>query len=161
LGQLSRRLDLTAAALASLAAAAVTLAIRLAEPFEHGVWLVAYLVLVGFLAQMLLGRGQTALLVAGGLPAPPRRTRLTQAVLWNLGVVAVPLGVLAGTRLAVVAGSVSLIVALASLARTARPGLTAPRARRWWQGWGYAFLLAAMTASTLIGTALAWDIPWK
>jgi|SRR5215211_260713 len=160
MGSRQTRLNLTAAALASLAAAAVALAVRLAEPFEHGVWLVAYLVLVGFLAQLLVGRGQTALLVAASLPAPPRRTRLTQAVLWNVGVVAVPVGVLAETRLAVVAGSISLIAALVSLARTARPGLTAARARRWWQGCGYGVLLATMTASTLIGTALAWDIPW-
>ena len=52
------RPELQAAALASLAAALVALVVRMAEPFEHGVWLVAYLVLVGFLAQLLLGRGQ-------------------------------------------------------------------------------------------------------
>ena len=64
--------DLQAAALASLAAALVALVVRMAEPFEHGAWLVAYLVLVGFLAQLLLGRGQAALLSSGGLPVPSR-----------------------------------------------------------------------------------------
>lgn len=50
-------------------------------------------------------------------PAPPHRVRLAQALLWNLGVIAVPVGVLAATRLAVVAGSVSLIAALSSRGR--------------------------------------------
>jgi hypothetical protein len=104
-------------------AAAIALAVRIADPFAHGAWLVAYLVLVGFGAQLLLGVGQAALLSAGGWTLPPRRVRLAQALLWNFGVVAVPAGVLAQTRLAVVVGSLSLIAALASLARTARPGL--------------------------------------
>jgi hypothetical protein len=91
------RPDLTAAALVSLVAAAVAIAVLVAEPFDHGGWLVAYLVLVGFLAQLLLGRGQAAVLSAGGLPAPPRGVRLAQALLWNLGVIAVPVGVLAET----------------------------------------------------------------
>ena len=154
------RPDLTAAALTSLAAAAVVLAIRLLEPFEHAAWLVAYLFLVGFLAQLLLGRGQAVLLSAAGLPTPPRGVRLAQALLWNFGVIAVPAGVLADTRLAVVAGSVSLLAALALLWETVRPMLSVADARPTRLGWAYALLLLAMTASTLIGTALAWDIPW-
>jgi hypothetical protein len=154
------RPDLTAAALASLAAAAVALALRVADPFAHGSWLVAYLVLVGFLAQLFLGLGQAALLSASGSAAAPCRVRLAQALLWNLGVVAVPVGVLADARLAVVAGSISLVAALASLTKTARPALARALGRGSWLGWGYAGLLAGMTASTLIGTGLAWDIPW-
>ena len=115
------RPDLQAAALASLAAALVALVVRMAEPFEHGAWLVAYLVLVGFLAQLLLGRGQAALLSSGDLPVPSRSKRLAQVALWNLGVLAVPLGVLVDTRLAVVVGSISLLAALASLWMTVRP----------------------------------------
>jgi hypothetical protein len=154
------RPDLTAAALASLAAAAVALVLRVADPFAHGTWLIAYLVLVGFLAQLLLGLGQAALLSAGDTTPPTRRVRLAQALLWNVGVVAVPLGVLAETRLAVVAGSISLISALILLTKTARPALATAFAGRRWIGCGYASLLVAMAASTLIGTALAWDIPW-
>jgi hypothetical protein len=154
------RADLTAAALTSLAAAAIALTIRVLEPFDHGTWLVAYLVLVGFLAQLLLGRGQVALVAAGGLPPPPRGVRLAQALLWNFGVLTVPVGVLANTRLAVVVGSVSLLVALASLWETARPALPGSDARSTRRGWAYALLLLAMTASTMIGTALAWEIPW-
>jgi hypothetical protein len=154
------RADLTAAALTSLATAAVALAIRVLEPFDHGTWLVAYLVLVGFLAQLLLGRGQAGLVAGGGLPPPPRGVRLAQALLWNFGVITVPVGVLAETRLAVMVGSVSLLVALASLWETARPALPGSDARPTRRGWAYALLLLAMTASTIVGTALAWDIPW-
>jgi hypothetical protein len=153
------RPDLIAAALASLTAAAIALTIRISEPFDHGTWLVAYLVLVGFLAQLLLGLGQAALLAAGGLPAPARGVRLAQAALWNLGVIAVPLGVLADSRLAVVAGSVSLLASLVSFWKTVRPTLPGS-ARPARLGWPYALLLLAMTASTLTGTALVWDIPW-
>ena len=154
------RPELQAAALASLAAALVALVVRMAEPFEHGVWLVAYLVLVGFLAQLLLGRGQAALLSAGDLPAPLRSKRLAQTVLWNLGVVTVPLGVLAETRLAVVVGSVSLLTALASLWMTVRPVLASELRRRSRLGSGYVALLVSMSASVFVGSALAWDVPW-
>jgi len=154
------RPDLTAAALTSLAAAALALALRFLEPFDHGTWLVAYLFLVGFLAQLLLGRGQAALLSAGGLPAPRRGVRLAQALLWNFGVIAVPTGVLADARLAVVVGSISLLAALGLLWETARPMLPGSDARPTRSGWAYALLLLTITASTLIGTALAWDIPW-
>lgn len=154
------RPDLTAAALASLTAAALCTTVNVAEPFAHGTWLVAYLVLVGFLAQLLLGRGQAALLPAHDLPAPPRDVRLAQALLWNLGVVAVPLGVLAETRLAVVVGSVSLLAALASLWKTARPALVGAIKSRSRGAVGYAALLVCMTVSVFVGSALAWDIPW-
>ncbi len=154
------RPDLKAAALASLVAAAVAIAVLVSEPFAHGTWLVAYLLLVGFFAQLLLGRGRAALLSAGGLAEPPRGVRLAQALLWNLGVVAVPVGVLGETRLAVVIGSVSLIAALASLWKSVHPVLTAAVARRDRLGWGYAGLLVVMAASVFAGTALAWDIPW-
>jgi hypothetical protein len=154
------RPDLAAAALASLVAAAVAFAIGLLDPFDHGAWLVAYLVLVGFAAQLLLGLGQTALL-AQSLPEPSRSVRLTQTFLWNLGVVAVPLGVVAEARLAVVGGSVSLLAALDSFRTSAHLAPTpAPRRPRSLLACGYAVLLAAMAVSTVIGTALTWDFPW-
>ena len=154
------RPDLYAAAPASLAGAGAALVVRIARPFEHGAWLVAYLVLVGFLAQLLLGRGQAALLSSGDLPAPSRHVRLAQIVLWNLGVVAVPLGVLAETRLAVVVGSLSLLAALASLWMTVRPVLASELRRRSRLGSGYVALLVIMTTSVFVGSALAWDVPW-
>ena len=151
---------LQAAALASLAAAVVALVVRMAEPFEHGAWLVAYLVLVGFLAQLLLGRGQVALLSSCDRPVPSPNKRLMQTALWNLGVVAVPFGVLAQTRLAVVIGSVSLLAALASFWMTVRPVIVSPDARRSRPALAYVALLLIMTASVFVGSALAWDIPW-
>jgi hypothetical protein len=152
--------DLTAPALAGLAAATAALAIRVSEPFDHGVWLIAYLFLVGFLAQLLLGLGQAGLRSVRGLAAPPRRVRLAQALLWNLGVIAVPVGVLADTRLSVIAGSLSLLAGLTLLGRTALPTPAEAPAGRSRPALAYAGLLTFMAASTFIGTALAWDIPW-
>ena len=104
--------NLTAGALAAFVAAIVAIAVHAAEPFAHGGWFIAYLLLVGFLAQLLLGVGQGRLLRAEALPSVPHRIRLAQALLWNVGVVAVPVGVLGEARVAVVAGSVSLAGAL-------------------------------------------------
>jgi hypothetical protein len=86
----------------------------------------------------------------------PRR----QAVLWNAGTLLVPLGLLADARLAVVLGSALLIAALAGFslelldARNARPG----RAPHWQLA--YAAPLTFLSASVVVGTALAWDLPW-
>jgi hypothetical protein len=57
----------------SLVAAVVAAVARAFEPFAHGIWLVAYLCLVGFLAQLLLGRCQAMLLAASpfGSNSPP------------------------------------------------------------------------------------------
>lgn len=154
------RPDLVAAAFASLVGAGAALLVGIVQPFDHGSWLIAYLVLVGFLAQVLLAVGQRALRSERGLGAPPSQDRFAQLLLWNLGVIAVPAGVLADTRLVVVVGSASLLTALASFADSARPGLSGPAARTTRLGWAYALLLLGMTASTLTGTGLAWDIPW-
>lgn len=154
------RTDLTAAALVSLAAAiTITAAQLFSEPLERGIWLIAYLALVGFLAQLLLGRGQVALLFATDLPQPPCEIRVAQALLWNVGVIAVPLGVLVETRLAVVLGSVSLLTALASFWTTVRPAIkTSTRWKR--RGVSYVALLVFMAASVVAGVALAWNTPW-
>src|SRR5215204_5579131 len=40
----------------SLGTAVLAAAARAIEPFDHGIWLVAYLFLVGFVAQYLLAR---------------------------------------------------------------------------------------------------------
>jgi hypothetical protein len=65
--------------------------------------------------------------VAGpsGASTPPIRA---QVAFWNAEVVAVPLGVMVGTRALVVLGSIAL--------------------------------LTALDARVLVGTVLAWDIPW-
>jgi len=153
-------LNLTTLALASLVAALTAMIARAAQPFDHGIWLVAYLFLVGFLAQLLLGRGQVALLDAAGRPPPAPRTKNAQLVLWNAGVIAVPFGVLVDARLAVLAGSLTLLTALASLWDSVRPALARRDSGRDWRVRGYAALLVFMVASVLLGAALAWDIPW-
>jgi hypothetical protein len=136
-------------------ACAVT-GIQIANPFENGVWLIAYLVLVGFAAQLLLGHGQAAL--AGSTVS--RRTIYCQLSLWNLGVVMVPLGVLTDTRLLVVVGGVFLLAVLASYWDVTRPVHQRPPPAPAWLRYGYWTLLALLTASVFVGTALAWDRPW-
>jgi hypothetical protein len=129
------------------------------ERFAHGWWLVSFLALVGGLAQLLLGAGHRA--AAEQTPGvatswSPER----QAALWNAGALLVPLGVLAETRLAVVAGSVLLLVALAgSTVELHRATAVKVDHTPLWQI-AYAVLLASLTASVFIGTWLAWDVPW-
>jgi hypothetical protein len=84
-------------------------AVNSAAAFGHGSWLAAYLVLVGGVSQIVLGTGQVAL----GTPPLTRAVSAAQLVLWNLGSLAVPAGVLADWALLVTAGSVALLAALA------------------------------------------------
>jgi hypothetical protein len=143
----------------SLAAALVGAAARAIEPFAHGIWLVAYLSLVGFLAQLLLGRCQAMLLAASphGINSPPIRA---QAALWNAGVVAVPLGVLVGARLFVVLGSAALLTSLSAFLQAYRSLRSKSGAASGSLRVGYVALIVFMAASVLVGTALAWDTPW-
>jgi hypothetical protein len=145
-------------ALVWLCAAAVAAAARVATPFDHGIWLVAYLFLVGFVAQALLAAGQDALYRRAGSSPTTSRMRV-ETVLWNLGVVAVPAGVLADARIAVVLGSCSLLAALAAFARSLRPSPPGPPAEIS-LAMAYTALLLGMASSVAIGTFLAWDIPW-
>jgi hypothetical protein len=143
----------------SLAAALVAAAARAIEPFEHGIWLVAYLFLVGFLAQALLGRGQADALAASpsGASTPPIRA---QVAFWNAGVVAVPLGVMVGTRALVVLGSIALLIALNVFWQASRARHSQSRTASGSWGNAYTTLILVMAASVLVGTGLAWDIPW-
>jgi hypothetical protein len=142
-----------------LGAVLVAAVARAIEPFAHGIWLVAYLFLVGFLAQVLLARGQATVLAAApsDADAPPIGA---QATLWNAGVVAVPLGVLVGARVFVVLGSVALLTALAAFWQASRPRRLESGAASGGAGVGYLALMVFMAASVLVGTALAWDTPW-
>jgi hypothetical protein len=140
-----------------LAAATVAGAVRAAAPFDHGIWLVAYLFLVGFLAQTLLAAGQDSLYRRAGRSPSARLVRM-EAVFWNLGVVAVPLGVLVDARIAVVIGSCALLPALGLFARSL--GISANFHRSIPIPMAYMALVLAMATSVVIGTALAWAIPW-
>jgi hypothetical protein len=143
----------------SLAAVVIAAAVRTIEPFAHGIWLVAYLFLVGFLAQLLLGRCQAMLRAAGRIrtDAPPIGA---QAALWNSGVVAVPLGVLLDARLFVVLGSLALLTSLAAFWQADRSLRFQSGAASGALRVGYVALIVFMAASVLVGTALAWDTPW-
>jgi hypothetical protein len=160
-GRLAARVPLVfgVSASISLVAAVLAAAARAIETFDHGIWLVAYLFLVGFLAQYLLARGQTRLLSVGlsGTGSPPLRA---QVILWNAGVVAVPVGVFVNARLFVVLGSVALLTSLASFwrARVSDPAASEDALRT--LRIRYIALILFMAASALVGTALAWDTPW-
>jgi hypothetical protein len=129
------------------------------RPFEHGWWLASFWALVGGVAQALLGAGHRAL----SPPSSPREARhatIPQTALWSAGTLLVPLGVLTEIRLAVVVGSGTLVAVLARLAvdvrRTApQPGHRVAPHRAW-----FLPFLAFMALSVLVGTALAWDLPW-
>jgi hypothetical protein len=140
-----------------LAAALIAAVARTIEPFAHGIWLVAYLLLVGVLAQVLLARGQATLLAASDADAPPIGAQVT---LWNAGVVAVPLGVLLGARVLVVLGSLALLTSLAAFWQASRPRRSESGAASRGARVGYLALMVFMAVSVLIGTALAWDTPW-
>jgi hypothetical protein len=142
--------------LAFLAAAAPAAALRATQPFEHGWWLVAYLLLVGGLSQLLLGPGRTWLLSRVGR-SQPRVARLWgELVLWNVGTCAVPIGVFTDSASTVLAASAVLLIALimyaAGLNRTDRgPGRLAG---------AYYLLVSFLFASVLVGTRLADALPW-
>jgi hypothetical protein len=124
------------------------------RPFSHAAWLVAYLSLVGFLAQALLARGQATLSGPRGTTKVP-----LQAALWNAGVIAVPFGVFTNARLWVVLGGLALLIALVSFWRTTTPiplGRSGPARRQA----AYVLLIATMALSSFIGIALAWHRPW-
>ena len=129
---------------------------RAIEPFGNAIWLVAYLFLVGFLAQLLLDRGQTAL-NRGRRSKPPLRA---QAALWNAGVVVVPGGVFADARVLVILGGIGLLAALTLYWRTAREASRNPRTSSAWLRRGFSALIVFMVGSVFVGTTLAWDRPW-
>jgi hypothetical protein len=143
------------AALVALSAAIAAAAARAIEPFAHGIWLTTYLFLVGFLAQLLLGRGQAMVATASAADGNPPPIGV-QVILWNAGVVAVPVGVLLGARVFVVLGSLVLLSSLMMFWRQRRPSYAGSGVLEV----GYAALIVFMGASVLVGTALAWDTPW-
>ena len=131
-------------------AAVVAAIVRIAKPFGHGWWLVAYLALVGGLSQLLLGPGLNAIASSTGR-APGVKTSSAQLVLWNAGTALVAIGVLAGTSAGVIAGSVLLLAALGSFAVSL--GRTGPVTRGW--PLGYLVLVLFLVSSVFTGAGLA------
>jgi len=126
-------------------------AVNSAAPFPHGSWLSAYLVLVGGVAQLLLGGAPLA------LPAPNRSARLrrTQLGLWNTGGAAVAAGVLADLDALVLVGSAVVVAALACFAvggGPARSGLRGPVVL-------YRLLIGGLAISVGVGSVLAGAAP--
>jgi hypothetical protein len=129
------------------------------ERFEHGWWLASFLVLVGGVAQLLLGLGQRALGPQTST-APTGPARACQAALWNAGTLLVAFGVLADVRLPVVLGSAALLVALCGVARDIGRDGPRPVRRTRRRRTSFVSLLVFLAISVLVGTALAWDLPW-
>jgi hypothetical protein len=143
------------AALFLLAAAGVAAA-RIATPFDKGWWLVAYLGLVGGVAQLLLGSGLGALAGRAGAREPARRVTLAQFGLWNAGTLTVAVADLVEAPAAVLAGSVLLLVALALFAVELRRIARTPL-----RGWAAAYvaLVVFLAGSVAVGAALAEALP--
>jgi hypothetical protein len=137
---------LASAAVLIVAGGAVA-AVNSAAPFRHGSWLAAYLVLVGGVSQIVLSTGQVVL----GARRLTRAVSPAQLVLWNLGSLAVPAGVLADWAWLVTAGSVALLAALALFAIGA--GGMRPNARR--HSALYLAIVVGLTVSVVVGSALA------
>jgi hypothetical protein len=142
----------------SLAAGLIAALLAALQPYERAAWLVAYLLLVGFAAQALLGLGQAALILRSGRAG--REPIGLETTLWNAGVVAVPAGVFLDARLPVVLGGLSLLAALFVFWRTSRPFGRLLGEGRLVLSASYIALVALMAASSLIGCALAWHRPW-
>jgi hypothetical protein len=131
---------------AAIVAGGLVAAVNSAAPFAHGSWLAAYLVLVAGVSQLVLGFG------CGLLSATPAGRTL---LLWNTGNVAVAAGVLVSAPGVVVAGSVALLVALASFALSVGRGHRS--ARRWVLA--YHATVLALAVSVGIGCVLASAVP--
>lgn len=112
----------------------------------HGSWVAAYLVLVVGVGQIGLALGQAAV-----VPSVSGLERHVELVAFNVGSVVILVGTLAGSPVAVTAGSVVLFVALAAFLR-ASLGAWA----RSWISRLYLALLTILTVSIPIGVALSW-----
>lgn len=147
------RLAFCAAGSMMIVAGGLTAAISDAVPFTHAAWLAAYLVLVGGVAQMILGLGWLALPQA----TVSARQRDAQLVLWNSGTLAVAAGVLSDLTGVVLLGSIVFVCGLASFARGSGP---VGGARRRWV-LSYRIFIWLLVISVIVGGVLArtWSAP--
>lgn len=129
-----------------LAGGIVAAAIAAPTPTRHGVWAVAYLVLVVGLAQIALGAGVAL------LPETPPTARGAVAVsaVFNVAHLAVVAGVISDRVLVLDAGAALLMVALALFVYGVRHG-----AHRGWVLYAYRVIVAVVAASIPIGLLLS------
>jgi len=137
-------------------AAAVVAVANARTPFARGWWLVAYLALVGGVAQILLGPGLLALARRSDAAMPGLHHKGAELLLWNAGTAIVAAADMVLSPPGVLAGSVLLIAALALFAVELRQ--TSAFARRPAPGWRrmYALFLVFLLGSVAVGTVLAY-----
>jgi MFS family permease len=116
--------------------------------FEHGSWLAAYLVLVGGVAQIVLGVAQAWL----AQQVPPARSTRREAWAWNIGVAAVVLGTLVSEPVLTTVGGTVLMLALVLFVVGVRR--VRPSARR--VGLLYRGVVGMILVSIPIGVVLSW-----
>jgi hypothetical protein len=134
-----------------VAAGAVAAAIAPA-PTEHGVWAVAYLVLVAGAAQIVLGVGQALL----APHPPPKPLTVMQVVGWNVANAAVIVGTLVDATALVDVGGALLVVVLGLLVYGARRGGVPPDSpRRDWLLYVFRAVVAILLVTIPIGLVLA------
>lgn len=117
-------------------------AIAAPAPTRHGVWAVAYLVLVLGVGQLVIGAGQALLAAA---PPTPGRAAITAAA-FNVSGAAIVLGVVTDRVVVFEVGSALLFVVLAECLYRVRRS-----ARRGWVLWAYRLFIAALMVSIPIG----------
>lgn len=117
--------------------------------FEAGPWVAAFLVLVGGVAQLLLGAGHVYL----SEPVPSRSSALLALVVWNASVVATVAGTLASAPILTTAGGLGTVAAvvLFGRGRSRRPAL----GDTWFRG-AYLAVLVVLLVSAPVGVALSW-----
>lgn len=135
-----------AGAASVVAGGLVAAAIAAPAPTRHGVWAVAYLVLVLGVSQIALGAGHAL------LPETPPEARraVVIAAVFNVANVGVLAGVITGQRIVLGAGCALLVVALGLLLYAVRHG-----AGRGWALSGYRLIVAVLAVSVPIGLFLS------
>ncbi|MGI8459487.1 MAG: hypothetical protein ACR2LI_15435 [Propionibacteriaceae bacterium] len=124
-------------------------AVTAPAPTEHGAWAVAYLVLVGGVAQAALGVGQ-ALSTTG----TPSLLVAVQLIGWNLGNAAVLVGTLNGVPALADVGAALLGITLILLARGVPGALRRPGGVPRWFCCCYGLLIAVLLVSLPVGLVL-------
>lgn len=130
-----------------IAAGGLTAAVIAHSPTRHGVWAVAYLVLVAGLAQVGLGVGQAVL----ATDVPSARHVVAELLAWNLGNAAVIVGTLVDRVSLVFLGGALLVVGLVLFVLVARG-----RQRQWRRTrWVFRLVVGVLAISIPVGLALA------